>query len=100
MARTKDIIARQGILASIANESGELQLENSIYHFTLDTIPLSRCKVCRLILFVLYKPSKSECDGKVDLLHKKWSFSLSVSSLTVTKSAVSYGSGHIYWRNP
>lgn len=50
MARTKDIIARQGILASIANECGELQLENSIYHFTLDTIPISRCKLCRLIL--------------------------------------------------
>ena len=30
----------------------------------------------------------------------KWSFSLRVSSLNVTKSAVFYGFGHIYRRNP
>ena len=28
--------------------------------------------------------------------HKKWSFSLNISSLNVTKSAVSFGFGHIY----
>ena len=33
-------------------------------------------------------------------LHKKWSFPLSISSVNVTKSAVFYGFGHIYWRNP
>ena len=32
-------------------------------------------------------------------LHKKWSFSLRISSLKVTNSAVC-GNGHIYWRNP
>ena len=31
-------------------------------------------------------------------LHKKWSFSLRVSSVNVTKSPVSYGFGHIYWK--
>ena len=31
---------------------------------------------------------------------KKWSFPLRISSVNVTKSAVSYGFGHIYWRNP
>ena len=33
-------------------------------------------------------------------LHKKWSFPLRISSVNVTKFAVSCGSGHIYCRNP
>ena len=32
-------------------------------------------------------------------LHKKWSFPLTISSVNVTKSAVSRGFGNIYWRN-
>ena len=32
-------------------------------------------------------------------LHKKWSFPLRISSVSVTKSAVSCGFGHIWWRN-
>ena len=33
-------------------------------------------------------------------LCKKWSFPLRIYSVNVTKSAVSCGFGHIYWRNP
>ena len=33
-------------------------------------------------------------------LHKKWNFPLRISSVNVTKSAVSYEFGHIYWINP
>ena len=33
-------------------------------------------------------------------LLKKWSFPLRIFSLNVTKSTVSRGFGHIYWRNP
>ena len=33
-------------------------------------------------------------------LHKRWSFPLKISSVNVTRSAVSDGYGHIYWRNP
>ena len=33
-------------------------------------------------------------------LHKKRSFPLRISSVNVTKFAVSCGFGHIYWRNP
>ena len=33
-------------------------------------------------------------------LHKKWGFSSRISSVNLTKSRVSYGSGHIYWRSP
>ena len=33
-------------------------------------------------------------------IHKKWSFPLRISSVNVTKSAVSCGFGHICWRNP
>ena len=36
----------------------------------------------------------------VHSLYKKWSFPLRISSVNVTKSAVSYGFGYIYWRNP
>ena len=32
--------------------------------------------------------------------HKKWSFPLRISPVKVTKSAVSCGFDHIYWRNP
>ena len=34
------------------------------------------------------------------ILHKKRSFSLRISSVNTTKSAVSCGFVHIYWRNP
>ena len=33
-------------------------------------------------------------------VYKKWSFLLRIFSINVTKSAVSSGFGHIYWRNP
>ena len=33
-------------------------------------------------------------------LYIKWSFPLRISSVNGTKSAVSCGFGHIYWRNP
>ena len=33
------------------------------------------------------------------ILHKKWSFPLRISSVNVTKSTVSCGFGHVYWRN-
>ena len=32
--------------------------------------------------------------------HKKWSFPWRISSENVTRSAVSCGFGHIYWKNP
>ena len=35
-----------------------------------------------------------------DILRKKWSFPLRISSVNVTKSADSCGFVHIYWRNP
>ena len=34
------------------------------------------------------------------ILHKKWNFLLKISSVNVTESTVSFGFGHIYWRNP
>ena len=30
----------------------------------------------------------------------KWTFPIMISSVNVTKLAVSCGSGHIYWKNP
>ena len=33
-------------------------------------------------------------------LHKKWSFPLRISSLTVTKATGNCGFAHIYWRHP
>ena len=43
------------------------------------------------------------CDNPhshLSTLHKRWSFPLIISSVNVTKSAISCGFGHIYWRNP
>ena len=33
-----------------------------------------------------------------ETLHKKWSFPLRISSVNVTKSLISSGFGHIYWK--
>ena len=33
-------------------------------------------------------------------MHRKWSFTLRISSVNVIKSAFTYGFGPIYWRNP
>ena len=38
--------------------------------------------------------------GNFETPNKKRSFPLQISSVNVTKSAVSCGFGHIYWRNP
>ena len=35
-----------------------------------------------------------------DSLNKKWSFPLRISPVSVTKSAIFCGFGHIYWKNP
>ena len=42
----------------------------------------------------------SLCRFRQVSLHKKWSFQLRISSVNMTKPAVSSGFGHIYWRNP
>ena len=49
-----------------------------------------------------YTTSTSElmCWGRGSSLHKEWSFPLRISSVNVTKSAVSCEFGYIYWRNP
>ena len=44
------------------------------------------------------QPYTGECSATT--LHKKWNFQLRISSVNLTKSAVSCGFGHIYWRNP
>ena len=48
---------------------------------------------------VKYHNPKSEWFPK-HTMHKKWSFSLGISSVNVTKSAENCGFGHINWRNP
>ena len=42
---------------------------------------------------------KCPLNNSRNLLYKKWSFSLRISSVNVTKSAVSCRFGHICWRN-
>ena len=68
-------------------------LKPAFYHFMILSKPLSdmlhRCWSFVKIASCLRK-----------LLRKKWSFPLRNSSVNVTKSAVSCGFGHIYWRNP
>ena len=43
---------------------------------------------------------QEQCAAQQVILHKKWSFPLKISSVNLTKSAVSCGFGNIYWRNP
>ena len=58
-------------------------------NFTADDI----CKIIRL-----FEPNKVHNHDKITL-HKKWSFPLRISTVNVTKSEVSCGFGHLYWRN-
>ena len=47
------------------------------------------------------EPSIDPCGTPDKIFPKKqWSFLLSISSVNVTKFAVSCGFGHIYWTNP
>ena len=51
-----------------------------------------------------YAPVNEKADqlreNTKQILHKKWSFPLRISSVNVTKSAANCGFDHIYWRNP
>ena len=48
-------------------------------------------------LFDIHRPTNRR---RWRSLHKKWSFPLRISSVNVTKSTITCGFGHIYWRNP
>ena len=60
------------------------------------------CNDIKQAIDVSVRPSKEKCDisSSTNLLHKKWSFPLRISPVNRTKSAVSCGFGHIYWRTP
>ena len=53
----------------------------------------------RLLWIILQYAEARHFSLEDKTLHKKWSFPLLISSVNVTKSAVSCGFGHIYWRN-
>ena len=65
------------------------------------------CSVCNSKSFASLSPRilkiteniSSKISKQYLTLHKKWSFPSKISSVNVTKSAFSYGFGHIYWRN-
>ena len=67
--------------------------------FVIDTEAQSIFLLMDSLIFVRLSSSKFITLLLVSL-HKKWSFSLRISSVNVTKSAVFYGFGHIYWWNP
>ena len=59
---------------------------------------------CQILFILKHQLQPSIISSGLGLLqeplHKKGSFPLRVSSVNVTKSAVSCGFDHIYWRNP
>ena len=62
---------------------------------------------CRQFWFIIkgimFPESRVICHAvmkDVTTLHKKWSFTLRISSVYVTKSGRNCRFGHIYWRNP
>ena len=63
-------------------------------------IPMPKCGLPNSKM--LFFKNTSTCSAKVlfGTLHKKWSFSLRISSASMTKQAFSCGFGHIYRRNP
>ena len=54
---------------------------------------VQRCSVKKVFWEILQ-------NSQENILYNKWSFLLGISSVNVTKSAVSCGFGYIYWRNP
>ena len=49
---------------------------------------------------LFWKYREANDDSPEITQQKKWSFPLRISSVNVTKYAVSSRSGHIYWENP
>ena len=58
-----------------------------------------RFKSSKLLKFEIYKIKFKFCNGSLAHCTKKWSFTLRISSVNVTKSAICWGFGHIYRRN-
>ena len=54
---------------------------------------------CILLNFFNVKLHATQSSSTYTPLHKKWSLPLRIFSITVTKSAVSCGFGHVYWIN-
>ena len=68
-----------------------------MYPLPAELPDIAKNQVSKKVLLILNEKFYS---GKHSTMHKKWSFPLRISSVNVTKSAVSCGFGHIYWRNP
>ena len=80
------------------NHSLHLWIDFFIYilHKTEDNMLHTFFRMASYITFVAINQEKH-----IELtLHKKWSFSLQISSVNVTKPVVTCGLGLIYWRNP
>ena len=54
----------------------------------------------RPIILYRYSPMLFQQTECLISLHEKWSFPIRISSVNVTKSTVSCGFGHVYWKNP
>ena len=77
-------IFRHFSLSCIQSECGKIRTRKTPNRDTFYVVQLFRCtSVINIVT-----------------LHKKWSFSIKISSVNVTKSAENCGFGHIYWRNP
>ena len=73
------------------------EILNGKLHFLC--INLAWCLCARRLRTQVYRYLNNSHYQDISL-HKKWSFPLRISLVNVTKSAVSCGFGHIYWRNP
>ena len=73
-------------------------------HLSEHVLLAASVSLCSYLLIfkipIVSRNTKIMCITKQRELHKKWSFPFKISSVNVTKSAVSFGFGHIYWKNP
>ena len=77
-----------------------LEILNTVCHYCFTGL-LNLLGSKLLLIFFWEKISpKNIYHLRSDSLHKKWSFPVRISSVYVTKPAVSCVFGHIYWRNP
>ena len=73
-------------------------LLSRIYSITVFLWIFNNCVICNN--YQSFNVCPVSASWPLITLQKKWSFSLRISSVNVTKFEVSCRFGHIYWRNP
>ena len=96
---TSSVRSMSGVILS-GNGPGTIKCSHFAYHYF---VHFERLYITQKVMCQWSCPSQFSINflvAKWASVHKKWSFPLRISSVDVSKSAVSCEFGHIYLRNP